>query len=209
MALHRIAPWRFLMFFAVLLATWVVAPRWFDRESTILVGFDLAALLFLASCIPTLGHEAKEMRALAARTDANRVVLLVLCGVLSAVIFAALVGELSGTGKIGLDRRLLVFGSLALTWIFGHTVCGLHYAHLFYGKDADGNDRAGLEFPGTKEPVMSDFAYFSFTIGVAAQTSDVQVTARHLRSLVTVHAIAGFFFNLGALALAVNILAAG
>ena len=50
---------------------------------------------------------------------------------------------------------------------------------------------------------------FAFTIGVAVQTSDVQVTSRHLRNVVIVHAVVGFFFNLGVLALAINVLGAG
>ena len=55
---------------------------------------------------------------------------------------------------------------------------------------------------------MSDFAYFAFTLGVAVQTSDVQITSPHLRRLVTVHCVIGFFFNLGVLALTINVLGA-
>lgn len=203
--LHRLAPWRFLVFFAVLGAGSATCSFWLDRDQSILVAFDVAALTFFASCASTFRHGPAEMRNLAERSDANRGILLVLCGVLTAVTLAALVGKLGGT--LALDQKLLVFGSLALAWTFGHAVCALHYAHLYYGRDAKGGDRAGLEFPGTPAPVMSDFAYFSFTLGVAVQTSDVQVTSRHIRNFVTLHSVVGFFFNVGALALAVNVLA--
>ena len=53
---------------------------------------------------------------------------------------------------------------------------------------------------------MSDFVYFAFTLGVAVQTADVEVTSRHIRKVVTAHCVAGFFFNLGVLALTINVL---
>jgi uncharacterized membrane protein len=206
--LHRLAPWRFLLFFAVLAAGWLVGQsRGLDWDHRTLVSFDVAALTFLASCASTFRQGPAGMRSLAERSDANRAVVLVLCGVLIAVILAALVGELGHSDKLLAQEKLLVFGSLVLAWTFGHAVCALHYAHLYYGRGDTGDDRGGLEFPGTPEPVMSDFAYFSYTLGVAAQTSDVQVKARHIRILVTIHSVVSFFFNVGALALAVNVLA--
>ena len=36
-----------------------------------------------------------------------------------------------------------------------------------------------------------------------------QITSPHIRRIVTVHCIAGFFFNLGVLALTINVLASG
>jgi uncharacterized membrane protein len=207
--LHRLAPWRFVLFFAVLCAAWSICPIWFARDQGILVGFDVAAATFLTTCVSTFRHGPDRMRSLAERSDANRIVVLILCGVLTAVTFAAIVDELGLRGKLELADKLLVFGSLALAWIFVQAVTALHYAHIYYGRDAKGGDRGGLEFPGTPEPVMADFAYFSFTLGVAVQTSDVQVTSRRIRNLVTIHSVAGFFFNLGALALSVNLLGAG
>ena len=92
-------------------------------------------------------------------------------------------------------------------WTFANTVYALHYAHLYYSRDDGGKDRAGLEFPGnTKEPDYRDFAYFAFTLGVALQTSDVTITSPHIRWVVTVHCVAAFIFNLGVLALTINVL---
>ena len=56
---------------------------------------------------------------------------------------------------------------------------------------------------------MADFVYFAFTLGVAVQTSDVVVTSPHIRKVVTAHCVAGFFFNLGVLALTINVLGSG
>ena len=88
-------------------------------------------------------------------------------------------------------------------------VYSLHYAHLFYTSDDGGKDLAGLIFPGDRpEPDYSDFVYFSFTIGVALQTSDVAITSPSLRRVVIGQSIAAFAYNLVVLALAVSVLAA-
>lgn len=66
--------------------------------------------------------------------------------------------------------------------------------------------RGGLKFPDNpQEPVFWDFLYFSFTIGVAAQTADVSVTSMPMRRLVLLHSAVSFFFNTTILALAVNV----
>ena len=203
----RVAPWRFLVFFGLLAMGWgggLVALEW---SRALLIGFDVAAATFLLSCLSTFGHAPSEMRGLAERSDANRAVLLFLSAVLVAVVFVAIIGVPRSSGTIdALDKGLIV-ASLVLAWTFANAVYALHYAHLFYSAGDGGEDHGGLEFPGTKEPLMSDFVYFSFTLGVAVQTSDVQVTSRRIRNVVTVHAVIGFFFNLGALSLAINLLA--
>ncbi|MFD1809390.1 DUF1345 domain-containing protein [Gemmobacter lanyuensis] len=49
-----------------------------------------------------------------------------------------------------------------------------------------------------------DFLYFSFTIGMTAQVSDVVVERPGLRRLVLAHGVVSFFYNTVILALAVN-----
>ena len=204
---NRIAPWRFLLFFAVLGAGWVIAVAPMGWSQGLLAGFDVAAVIFIASHAPTFRYNAKRLREAAARNDANRVVLLVISVLLSAVIMAAMVGELSAAEKLDMVDKLLLAISLVLVWTFANAVYTLHYAHLFYTGGDGGKDKAGLKFPGTAEPLMSDFAYFAYTLGVAVQTADVQVTSPHIRKIVTAHCVAGFFFNLGVLALTINVLA--
>ena len=52
-----------------------------------------------------------------------------------------------------------------------------------------------------------DFLYFSFTIGAAAQTSDVSVTSSRMRRIVLVQTVLSFLFNTTVLALAINVAA--
>ena len=204
---NRIAPWRFLLFFAVLGVGWAIAMPRLGWSQGLLAGFDVAAVVFIASYAKTFRYDAKMLREAAARNDANRAVLLVVSFLLSVVIMAAMVGELSAADKLGMIDKLLLAVSLMLVWIFANAVYTLHYAHLFYTSDDGGKDCAGLMFPGTKEPLMSDFVYFAYTLGVAVQTADVDISSPHIRKVVTAHCVAGFFFNLGVLALTINVLA--
>lgn len=201
-----IAPWRFLMFFALLAVGMAVGVSFLGWSKGSLAGFDVAAAAFLASCIPTFDYDVKTMRQLAKDNDANRAILLILSFLLTIVILAAVIAELGQKDSLGPWDKGLVAISLALVWLFANAVYAFHYAHLFYTADDGGKDCAGLDFPQTKEPLMSDFVYFAFTLGVAVQTSDVEVTNPHFRKVVTAHCVAGFFFNLGVLALTINVL---
>jgi uncharacterized membrane protein len=195
-----------MLFFVVLAVGWGVAIPATDWSKGLLIGFDIAALAFLASSVPTFAYDVKRLRNVAKETDANRAVLLVISFVLTIVILAAIIAELSGKDRLSVAEKLMVAGSLVLIWIFANAVYTFHYAHLYYTADDGGKDCAGLIFPGTKQPLMSDFAYYAFTLGVAVQTSDVQVNSSHIRNVTTIHSIVGFFFNLGVLALTINVL---
>jgi uncharacterized membrane protein len=199
-------PWRFLLFFAILAAGWVTGVALLGLAKGLLAGFDVAALIFLVSHAPIFREDSKSLRSAAARNDANRPTLLVLSFLLSVVILSAVIAELARRAEMTPFDKGLVAASLVLVWTFANAVYTLHYAHLFYTADDGGKDRAGLEFPKTKEPLMADFVYFAFTLGVAVQTSDVIVTSPHIRKVVTAHCVAGFFFNLGVLALTINVL---
>lgn len=98
------------------------------------------------------------------------------------------------------EEALFALAAAPLGWATLHVLAAFRYAHLYYAPDPDG----GLEFPGTKAPDIWDFLYFSFTIGMTAQVSDVVVTSPRLRKVVIVHGIGSFFFNTVILALAVN-----
>jgi uncharacterized membrane protein len=86
----------------------------------------------------------------------------------------------------------------------------LHYAHLFYGRDDDGSgDAGGLDFPDTKEPDYWDFLYFSYTLGMTFQTSDVTIASRRMRRVALGQSLAAFVFNLGVLAFTINTIGGG
>jgi uncharacterized membrane protein len=90
-----------------------------------------------------------------------------------------------------------------LGWFTLHMMMAFHYAYLYYSEPKK-KPGGGLEFPGTPEPGMADFLYYSFVVGMTAQVSDVQVTSTRLRRTTSAHSIVSFFFNTVLIAMAVN-----
>ncbi len=204
----RIAPPRFVLLVVVLAAGLWPFIALLGRGRGIMAAFDLAAAVFLVAVATLLGHgEAARMRAAAQANDANRGVLLGFTATTTLVILVAVAGEL--------ERRsdpwslALVVATLVLAWLFSNTVYALHYAHVFYLADDHGRDAGGLDFPSCDTPDYWDFLYFSFTLGMTFQTSDVTVRARGVRRVVLGHSLAAFVFNLGVLAFTINVIGGG
>lgn len=205
-----IAPPRFLLFSASFaLGLGILIPA-IGRARGTLAAFDIATVIFLAAIAPLLGSAAGAMRRHARDNDANRVLLLGLTFVVSLVIMTAVASELQG--KSSPATVALVISTLALAWLFSNTVYALHYAHLFYSggeEDEGGMDAGGLDFPECREPTYWDFAYFSFTLGMTFQTSDVEITTTPMRKTVIGQCLAAFLFNIGVLAFTINVLGGG
>ena len=205
---NSIAPARFILFFVMLVATvataTLVTPWWLG----VMVGFDIAAMVFVASCINLFRHNEKDMRLAAEHNDANRGILLIVAFALTCVILVAVGSQLALSTKSSLADIGMTIFTLIMAWVFANAVYALHYAHLFYTSDDGGKDLQGIEFPGTgKHPEFADFVYFSFTIGCTLAVSDTNVTSPHIRKVVTAHSVAGFIYNVGVFALTVNLLA--
>ena len=105
----------------------------------------------------------------------------------------------------------LSVASVVLGWFAIHTMWAMHYAFEYYDEpEASSGKRkrqvvGGLEFPGGEDPDGTAFLYFSYVIGMTAQTSDTTVTSNAMRRLVTLHGVFSFFFNTILVAAAVNI----
>lgn len=203
----RVAPPRFALFALVLAAGLAIAVPTLGWGRGVLAGFDVAASVFLLSLVGLFRHgEAERMRRTARDNDANRSALLAITAATMAVILVAVAGELQGRSAIGATG--LVIATLVLAWLFSNMVYALHYAHLFYlpGDGGSGSDAGGLEFPDCPQPDYWDFVYFSYTLGMTFQTSDVSITARALRRVAIGHCLAAFVFNLGVVAFTINVL---
>jgi uncharacterized membrane protein len=205
---NRIAPPRFLAFLAALIVGCGAAYALLDNWALAAMGgFDVAAILFLASCATLLGtREARVIREHAQANDANRGLLLVVTGIVMGVLLIAISAEAVGRNPQPLTKGLIIV-TLALAWLFANMVYAFHYAHLVYNKPDVGC--LGLEFPRTTHPVYWDFVYFAFTCGMAFATSDVVITESHMRKIVTIHCLAAFAFNIGVIAFTINVLGSG
>ncbi len=202
---NLLAPPRFLLFLAATAIAAFLAIPAFGTRTGVMIGFDAGAIVFLLAALPLLGHRSDDMRRSASRNDANRLLLLFLTLAVSLVVLVAVASELmQGESPDGRSIGLIV-GTLALCWVFSNTIYALHYAHLYYRAGKDG-DAGGLQFPEAPGPDYWDFVYFAFCLGMTFQTSDVTVTDRALRKVVTLHCLAAFVFNLGIVAFTINVL---
>jgi uncharacterized membrane protein len=96
---------------------------------------------------------------------------------------------------------------IALSWILLHTMFTLRYAHLYFILDDKDKAAGGIDFPNETNPDYIDFAYFSFTIGMTFQVSDVTTSSKRIRRFVLVHSLIAFVFNTLIVALTINTIA--
>lgn len=173
-----------------------------------LAAFDLAAIIFLVSMALIMSHRSAErLREHAERYDASRPFLLLVAALTIATVALAIVLELAVSVPRTDRQMVLAVVTLLIAWLFGNASFALHYAHVYYGGVGD-SPPEGLSFPGTTRPDFWDFCYFSFVVGMTFQVSDVVVRTQALRKRVALHALAAFIFNIAAIALTVNVIAA-
>jgi len=164
------------------------------------VAFFLCYLLLSARRVPYLTAAYLEHYA----TDTDEPVAIIFAVTLCAVAVSTgslfiVLNEPSASGV----AFALAFASVALGWLTIHTMAAMHYAHLYW-RPGSAHTGRGLQFPGKAEPCGYDFLYFSFVIGMTAQTSDVAITATQMRRVNLMHAVVSFFFNTVLVAAAVN-----
>lgn len=150
-----------------------------------------------------------RVRKVAEQEDKSAVVILAIMSIAAIVSIAAIILELSSIKSLPFSHRwthyaftwITVFGS----WCLVATLFTFHYARIFYRSPID---RRALSFPDKEENLdYWDFLYFSFTIAVAAQTSDVTVMSHLMRKTVLAQSILSFLFNVAILGLSINIAA--
>lgn len=169
----------------------------------LLVGFDVGCVTYLVlTGRRALGLDAAALKRRIDTLDEGRRPWVVMgIGLLvTVVVIVALVVELQGKEAPSVWAIGLAASSLLLAWLFFNVLFALHYADLYY---SDG----GLSFPKDQAPDTRDFLYFSFTIGMTFQVSDVAVTSQRLRRRVLVHGLLAFVFNVIIVALSVNMAA--
>jgi len=186
---------------------WPGDKTWLQRA---LIGWNGGAWPYLLSMFWMMARAGPgKVRAIASREDESAGLVLgtLLVGVLLSV--SAIVTELSRLDHPSAQQLAWRYAFTALTiigsWLLVGVLFTVHYAHLYYRAD---RGRPPLRFPDEHvEPNYWDFLYFSFTIAVAVQTSDVSIASRTVRKLVLGQSVLTFFFNLVILGLSINIAA--
>ena len=156
-----------------------------------------------------LRSKVADVKRTAEVEDENASVVLFMVSIAAVASLAAITLELSGNSKLSSADQLIHYAFTGMTvvgsWLMIGVIFGLHYARLFYNNDGP---EPALRFPeGELDPDYWDFMYFSFTLSVAVQTSDVCIATREMRKAVLGHSLLGFLFNTAVLGFSINIAA--
>ncbi len=196
----------------VSLLSYFVLPDALLPSARAVLAWDIGSLVLLLLAGVLFAHGGATMERAAAEQEEGEwtIFFITLAGVVFS--FVALTAVFGGLKDMTPDVRRfhvgLVAATLLLSWLVTHVVFAMRYAHEYYAKDLGGPEiDGGLEFPGGELPDYWDFVYFAIVLGMTFQVSDVQITARKLRRLATVHGLIGFLFNTVIVALTVNIAA--
>jgi uncharacterized membrane protein len=191
------------------LMVFFVEPAHLSFVTRILVAWNAGTALFLIliyTWMTRLSAERICSRYIEEDESAQFILTLVVLAACLSVI--AIVEPLATLRKVaGADRyghMALAAFTLVNSWLLVPTMFTTRYADLFYSVR---EQERPLTFPNTPMPVFWDFAYFSFTIAAACQTSDVSTTNAQVRRVVIAQTLVSFFFNASILGFAINVTA--
>lgn len=176
----------------------------------VLAGWNIGVWSYLALVLwLTLRASPAHVRKVASIEDENAGLVLFTVSIAAIASLAAVTLQLASSRGLSGSAQALHYLYTGLTvagsWLLIGTIFSLHYARLFY---TSSDAQPLLRFAdGEREPDYWDFHYFSFTISVAVQTSDVGVAGRTLRRIVLAHSVIGFVFNTAILGFTINIAA--
>jgi uncharacterized membrane protein len=145
-----------------------------------------------------------DLRERAAHEDEGiLIVVLVVLAVIavSSLAIIQVIRDKNGAPPIPLA---LALAGVPLGWLTLHVIAAFHYADLYYVPNEDPQCARSLDFKHTSEPGIWDFFYYSFTIGMTAQTSDTDVLDTKMRRATLGHSIVSFFYYTAIIAMAVN-----
>jgi uncharacterized membrane protein len=109
-------------------------------------------------------------------------------------------GQVRGTEQV--VESLIGVAAVAVGWLCVHTVYVLRYARLYYASPTP-----PIDFNQDEDPTFSDFAYFSFNLGMAYQVSDTDLNTTAVRRVVLGHAMLAYLYGTIVIAATINLVA--
>ena len=188
----------------------LLLPSVWNPITRALYAWNIAVWLYLVlMAFLLMGVSHARVREMAEQEDESAVAILAILSVAAIASLAAIAIELSALKDLPFTFRVAKYAFTGSTiigsWFLIAVLYTVHYAHLFY-RSPPGH--RALQFPDKEQtPDYWDFMYFSFTIAVAAQTSDIVIMSHSLRKTVLAQSILSFFFNVAILGLSINIAA--
>jgi uncharacterized membrane protein len=180
----------------------VLATVGLPIDFRVVVPFDLAAATYLTLFFWLMSVATPQQSAdLSRRMEPSGPKVLIATVVLSVVAIATIAfvaNNLNDKGPILRNAHLFAsLMALFLSWMLVHIFFGIEYMRMYYDKwDASTKSvrDPDLDFPTQPMPDYWDFMYYSYTIAMCYQTSDVTINVAATRRLTLLHAIYSFFF---------------
>jgi len=194
----------------VVMAVVYLATRGLPDELKLLIPYNFGVGVYLVLTGALISRASPEVAAnLSRRGEPNNILTLIVVIALSVVSLVGVAAMLNHPGgrprwvvNLHMTTSLL---AVILSWLLAHIYFGLHYARL-YVVEGKLTYHRGLEFPQRETADFWDFMYYSFTIAMCYQTSDVTVTSVRIRRVTLVHAIFSFLFVTAIIGFVVNVI---
>lgn len=204
---------RLILSVAVGLLTYLILPHGTKSEIRLLLAWDLGVLFLLAVILKMMKKADAQYTMHRAQiqepSNMGTLTLTVLVSVASMVTVAFMLNDGEHWKEKQANFHLgLCTVAIFAAWFLLHTFFALHYARLYYDETDEGSPgkyKGGLEFPGDTLVDYWDFMYYSFTIAMCYQTSDVSILNAPMRRLTLIHSILSFIFVALIIGLVVNV----
>jgi uncharacterized membrane protein len=169
-----------------------------------LVGFIAGGLAFAVPLLAhILGHDAPATREKVAGRDGDAAwydVVVIVVGLASLLGVAVLLIASKAAGVALVFDGVVGTLAVAVGWLCVHTVYTLRYARLYYASPVP-----PIDFNMDLDPTFSDFAYFSFNLGMAYQVSDTDLRSSAVRRVVLGHTLLAYLYGTIVIASTINL----
>jgi uncharacterized membrane protein len=201
---------RLVVSFVLGIVASLLAPLPWHGLLRLLLGWNVMVWFYLLLAFWLMLHATStKVAQLAEQEDEADIAIIVIMSIAAAVSLGAIVFELSTVREITTVQKFLRYGITIATvlgsWCFVAIIFTFHYARLYYRSPTQ--QRALVFYDVGLQPNYWDFLYFSFTIAVAFQTSDITLSSRTVRKAALAQSVLSFWFNIAILGLSINIAA--
>ena len=204
---------RFLFTLTVAIFVYLITGE-FYQELRFLLAYDLGILSYLSVLAVQMSKAtAEDTFRLSRQQEPKSIITLFAALLFSSMGLIALALLLNNSKKwtpllANLHMGLSLL-AIFLSWTLVHTFFALYYARLYYDElSAEDSSayRKGLDFPNQELVDYWDFMYYSFTIAMCYQTSDVSIESVAMRRMTLFHSILSFILVAVVIGLVVNII---
>ncbi len=187
-----------------------------DQQLRLLLSYDLGVSTFLGILLFRLAIATPEdtfrIAQHAEPSNALTLFLATLFSLTSLIAVGFMVDHSQPLPKLLANLQVgLCLIAIFLSWVLVHTFFALHYARLYYDERSEPELEQllyvkGLDFPNEGLVDYWDFMYYSFTIAMCYQTSDVSISSVRMRRSTLIHAILSFLYVSVIIGLVVNLI---